>query len=211
MPVGRLTGDEFEELARLSDEYGQGTLRTTMAQNIIFSDIPDSKVEALLAEPLLKRLTPNPNTFMSRTVSCTGNEFCNLAIVETKVRAVRVAEYLDEHVDLNEDIRIHFVGCPNACGQKQIADIGLQGSLVKTPEGTVDAFDIAIGGTLGPNAQFNLPLKGRVKGDEVGPVLAQLILYYKENRSEEESFNRFVARVGVPAFQELLNGILAAS
>ncbi|MNP63299.1 hypothetical protein D3C76_1586800 [compost metagenome] len=64
---------------------------------------------------------------------------------------------------------------------------------------------------MGPNAQFNLPLKGRVKGDEVGPVLAQLILYYKENRSEEESFNRFVARVGVPAFQELLNGILAAS
>jgi ferredoxin-nitrite reductase len=211
VPVGRLTGEEFEELARLSDEYGQGSLRTTMAQNIIFSDIPDAKVEALLAEPLLKRLTPNPNTFMSRTVSCTGNEFCNLAIVETKVRAVRVAEYLDEHVDLNEDIRIHFVGCPNACGQKQIADIGLQGALVKTPEGTVDAFDIAVGGTLGPNAQFNQPLKGRVKGDDVAPVLARLILYYKENRNEGESFNRFVARVGVPAFQEVLNGILAAS
>lgn len=210
VPVGRLTGDEFAELARLADEYGNGQLRTTMSQNILLSGVPDAKVEALLKENLLERLTPNPNKFTSRTVSCTGNEFCNLAVVETKVRAVNVAEYLDEHVQLDSDIRIHFVGCPNACGQKQIADIGLQGALVKTPDGMIDAFDIAVGGTLGPGAQFNQVLKGRVPGDNVGPVLAQLILFYKENRSEEESFNAFVNRVGVPAFQERLNTILAS-
>ncbi|MCU6340026.1 hypothetical protein KW823_26280, partial [Enterobacter quasiroggenkampii] len=109
---------------------------------------------------------------MSRTVSCTGNEFCNLAIVETKERARHVADYLDEHItDLNEQIRIHFIGCPNACGQKHVADIGLQGSLVKTEQGMVDAFDIAVGGILGPNARFNTTLKGRVKGDDVPYVL----------------------------------------
>lgn len=211
VPVGRLAGDELEELARLSDVYGKGLLRTTMSQNIIFSDIPDDKVESLLNEKLLKNLTPNPRKFISRTVSCTGNEFCNLAVVETKIRAADVARYLDEHVELDGDVRIHFVGCPNACGHKHIADIGLQGALIKTPEGTVDAFDIAVGGTLGPNAQFSETLKGRVKGDDVGPVLARLIVYYKENRSEGESFNRFVARVGTAAFQERLDEILAAS
>lgn len=211
VPVGRLSGKEFEELARLSDAYGKGYLRTTMSQNIIFSDIPDDKVEQLLNEEVLKRLTPDPHKFMSRTMSCTGNEFCNLAVVETKVRAARVAQYLDEHVELDEDIRIHFVGCPNACGQKQIADIGLQGTLLKTPDGTVDAFDIAIGGILGPGARFNQALKGRVKGDDVGPVLAQLITYYKENRQDSESFHQFVNRVGVPAFQERLSSILEAS
>lgn len=211
VPVGRFSGDEFEELARLSDVYGKGSIRTTMAQNIVLTDVPDDKVDALLKEKLLiERFTPNPAHFTSRTVSCTGNEFCNLAVVETKERARSVAHYLDEHVELDTDVRIHFVGCPNACGQKQIADIGLQGSLVKTEEGTVDAFDIAIGGTLGPNAAFNKPLKGRVKGDDVGPVLAQLILYYKENRNEEESFFHFVNRVGTPAFQDRLNAILAS-
>lgn len=210
VPVGRLSGEEFEELARLADVYGNGQLRTTMSQNILLSGIPDAKVEALLKEKVLERLTPNPNKFTSRTVSCTGNEFCNLAVVETKIRAVKVAEYLDEHVQLDSDIRIHFVGCPNACGQKHIADIGLQGALVKTPDGMIDAFDIAVGGTLGQGAQFNQVLKGRVVGDNVGPVLAQLILFYKENRSEDESFNQFVNRVGVPAFQERLNTILAS-
>lgn len=211
VPVGRLTGDEFAELARLADQYGSGSIRTTMSQNIILTDIPDDKVDALLKEKLLvERLSPNPPRFTSRTVSCTGNEFCNLAVVETKERARSVARYLDEHVELDTDVRIHFVGCPNACGQKHIADIGLQGSLLKTPEGAVDAFDIAIGGTLGPNAAFNQPLKGRVHGDQVGPVLAQLILFYKENRNAGETFHQFVNRVGVSTFQERLNKILAS-
>lgn len=210
VPVGRLSADEFIELARLADEYGDRTLRTTVSQNILLSGVPDDKVEALLKETVLERLTPTPKHFMSRTVSCTGNEFCNLAVVETKERARTVAEYLDSRVELDEDVRIHFIGCPNACGQKHIADIGLQGALVKTPDGMVDAFDIAVGGILGPGAKFNEPLKGRVKGDDVGSVLAQLILFYKENRSAEETFHQFVGRVGVPAFQEKLTQILAS-
>lgn len=98
-----------------------------------------------------ERLSPNPNRFISRAVSCTGTEFCNLALVETKKRAKSVAEYLDQQIKLDEPVRIHFVGCPNACGQKQTADIGLQGVLMKAPEGMKEAFEIAIGGILGPN------------------------------------------------------------
>jgi ferredoxin-nitrite reductase len=210
VPVGRLSGTEFIELARIADEYGDKSIRTTVSQNLIISGIKDADVDKVLAEPLLERLSPNPKRFMSRTVSCTGNEFCNLAIVETKERARRVAEYLDAHVELDEEVRIHFIGCPNSCGQKHIADIGLQGALVKTPDGMVDAFDIAVGGILGPGAKFNTTLKGRVKGEDVGPVLAKLITFFKENRNEGETFHQFFTRVGANAFQEKLNEILAS-
>jgi ferredoxin-nitrite reductase len=209
IPVGRLNTDEFNELARLADEYGDGKIRTTMSQNILLTGVADDKVDALLKESVLERLTPNPNRFMSRTVSCTGNEFCNLAVVETKNRALEVAEYLDKNVELDEQVRIHFIGCPNSCGQKHIADIGLQGALIKTDSGMVDAFDIAIGGTLGEGAKFNDKLKGRVLGDQVGEVLAKLITYYKENRQSGETFFAFSQRVGVDAFQEQLNQAIA--
>lgn len=211
VPVGRLNASELVQLADLSDNYGDGKIRTTMSQNIILSGVPNHQVEELLKAPIFQRLTPTPKHFMSRTVSCTGNEFCNLAVVETKQRAKVVAEYLDKHVKLDEKIRIHFIGCPNSCGQKHIADIGLQGALIRTPAGMVDAFDIAVGGSLGPGAQLNKALKGRVEGDNVGPVLAQLLLFYKNNRlSPEESFFEYVQRVGVPAFQEKLTEILAS-
>jgi len=205
VPVGRLSAPELAELARLSEEYGDSHIRTTMSQNVLLTGVPNEKVEPLLGEAVLERLTPFPKRFTSRTVSCTGNEFCNLAIVETKERARRVAEYLDREVQLEEDVRIHFVGCPNNCGQKYIADIGLQGALVKTEAGMADAFDIAVGGILGPGAQLVSPLKGRVKGDDVGPVLKHLIEFYKENREAGESFHRFVLRAGVPAFQGKLD------
>ncbi|WP_028608209.1 nitrite/sulfite reductase [Paenibacillus harenae] len=209
VPVGRTNSEELEQLADIAEKFGDGKIRTTMSQNILIAGIPDDKVEEALQAPVFERLTPNPKNFMSRTVSCTGNEFCNLAIVETKEYARVVAQYLDENVELDEKIRIHFIGCPNACGQKHIADIGLQGSLVKTPEGMVDAYDIAVGGILGPDAKFNTALKGRVKSEDVGSVLKQLIEFYKEQRSAGESFHTFVNRVGVPAFQEKLTAILA--
>jgi ferredoxin-nitrite reductase len=210
IPVGRVDADEFDEIARLADTYGDGIVRSTMSQNLILPGVPDAKVEALLGEKLLERLTPNPNRFMSRTVSCTGNEYCNLAVVETKARAVKVAEYLDAHVQLDEPVRIHFIGCPNACGQKHIADIGLQGALIKTPEGMIDAFDIAVGGILGPEAKFNDKLKGRVAGDNVGPVLAQLVEYYKATRTADETFHAWTKRVGLEAIQTRFDEILAS-
>jgi ferredoxin-nitrite reductase len=209
VPVGRTSSVELEQLADVADKYGDGTIRTTMSQNIMLAGIPTDKIEEALQAPVLQRLSPSAKPFMSRTVSCTGNEFCNLAVVETKERARRVAEYLDENIELDEKIRIHFIGCPNACGQKHIADIGLQGALVKTPDGMVDAFDIAVGGILGPGAKFNEALKGRVKGDDIAGVLAQLITFYKEDRQAGETFHQFVLRVGVPAFQERLTAILA--
>lgn len=211
VPVGRTNSNEFEQLADLADKYGDGSIRTTVSQNLMLTGVSDDKVEALLLEPVLQRLTPNPNLFMSRTVSCTGNEFCNLAIVETKEFARRVAAYLDEHVALDEPVRIHFIGCPNSCGQKHIADIGLQGSLVKTPEGMVDAYDIAVGGTLGPGAKFNTALKGRVKSDNVNNVLAQIINFYKDTRQTGESFHQFVERVGIENMQAKLTEILAVA
>ncbi|MCQ6563599.1 nitrite/sulfite reductase [Paenibacillus mendelii] len=210
VPVGRTEAAEFEQLADIAEKYGDGKIRTTMSQNIILSGIPTEKLEEVLQSPVLVRLSPHAKPFMSRTVSCTGNEFCNLAVVETKELARHVAEYLDAHVELDEKIRIHIIGCPNACGQKHIADIGLQGALIRTPDGTVDAFDIAVGGILGPGAKFNHTLKGRVKSTEIGSVLAKLVLFYKENRETGESFHHYVNRVGASAFQEKLNELLAA-
>jgi ferredoxin-nitrite reductase len=208
VPVGRMSADELNELARLADEYGNGSLRTCNSQNIVIANVPDEKVEALLKEKVLERLTPYPKHFTAFAVSCTGNEFCNLALVETKERMRELATYLDEHLELDEPIRMHMVGCPNSCGQRQIADIGFQGALVKTAEGMKDAFDIFLGGTLGPNAKFNEKLKGRVLGDQLHRAVLPLLAYYKEEKQEGESFFDFVGRVGTEPFQERLDAVL---
>jgi ferredoxin-nitrite reductase len=197
LPLGEITCEELSELADISVKYGDNKIRTTLSQNLIITGISNQDVEILLEKDIFKKLSPNPNTFIGHTVSCTGKEFCNLAIVETKELARKVINYLDSRIDLDTQIRIHFTGCPNSCGQKHIADISLQGAIIKTENGNEDAFTLWLGGTLNNNGKFAESLDSRVKASEVHIVLERIILFFKENKTESESFNEFVNRVGI--------------
>ncbi|MED4568655.1 nitrite/sulfite reductase [Brevibacillus agri] len=208
VPVGRMNAAELIELARLADEYGDGTIGACNTQNVLIRNIAKEKVAAFREEPLIvNRFKLKPNTFVGYAVSCTGTEYCNLAIVETKERMRSLAQYLDDTVELDTPLRIHMIGCPNSCGQRQIADIGLQGAKVKTPAGMVEAFDIHVGGTL-EEPQFNRKLNARVTVDRLGAFLAQLITFYKEERLEGEEYWRYVERVGLARIQEQVDSIL---
>lgn len=211
VPVGRMNAAEMAELARLADEYGDGTIGTCNSQNVLIRNIPADQVDAFRQEPLIaNRFKLKPSTFVGYAISCTGIEYCNLAVVETKERMRTLAEYLDQTVTLDTPVRIHMVGCPNSCGQHQIADIGLQGAQVRTADGRVDAFDVHVGGTLEGEARFNRKLKARVPVDQLGPFLAQLIGSYKSERHEDEAYWQYVERVGVERIQEQADAILAS-
>ncbi|SDW96929.1 ferredoxin-nitrite reductase [Marininema mesophilum] len=211
VPVGRLTSAEVLELARISKKFGDGEIRNSNSQNLLIPNIPDEQVEVLLKEKIFDRIRINPPKFIGYAVSCTGIEYCNLALTETKERMRRIAEYLDEEVKLDVPVRMHMVGCPNSCGQRQIADIGLQGIKMKSKEksGMVEAFEIYVGGTLQDGGKFNEKLKGKIDGDYLPDVLRNFLLYFKENKESEESFFAFVERIGVEQLQEVLDDILA--
>ncbi|WP_257348475.1 nitrite/sulfite reductase [Pseudalkalibacillus decolorationis] len=209
VPVGRLHADEVHEIAIISNDYGNGEIRTCNSQNIIIPNIPDEKVESLLEEKIFERITIEPRKFMAYSVSCTGIEFCNLALVETKERMRRVAEYLDEQIALDVPVRLHMIGCPNSCGQRQIADIGLQGIKMKSKEkGLIEAFEIYVGGTLNNGGKFNEKLKGKVEGDYLQVVLREFLTYFREEKHPSELFFDFVERVGIEPLQGELDRIL---
>src|SRR5207245_4526129 len=49
-PVGRLTGEQLLELARLAERYGRGELRFTPLQNVLLPHVPDAKLGDLTQE-----------------------------------------------------------------------------------------------------------------------------------------------------------------
>ncbi|MGP4079422.1 nitrite/sulfite reductase [Pseudalkalibacillus sp. R45] len=210
VPVGRLDADEVLEIAAISKQYGNGEIRTCNSQNIIIPNIPDEKVDALLQEKIFERITIEPKRFIAYSVSCTGIEFCNLALVETKERMRRIAEYLDEQIRVDVPVRLHMVGCPNSCGQRQIADIGLQGIKMKSKEkgGLIEAFEIYVGGTLNHGGKFNEKLKGKIDGEHLPAVLEEFLTYFKKEKLPGESFYEFVGRLGIEPLQEELDRIL---
>eukprot|EP00959_Pyramimonas_sp_CCMP1952_P228346 4774407-Pyramimonas_sp.AAC.2 len=74
----------------------------TVEQNVIFSGVPDAKLDDLLAQPLLQKFTPTPGNLEAHVVSCTGNQFCGFAMIETKQSAKDMAEHLERTLEIPE-------------------------------------------------------------------------------------------------------------
>lgn len=152
VPAGRLAAGELEQVARLARGYGDGGVRLTHRQNLILTGVTDP--DRLLAEPLLVRLRPAPDPFERALVACTSAPFCKFAIVNAKAYGLELVEYLRRRVPEPawgglQGLRLHVSGCKASCALVQAAHIGLRGTMAKTEERHVEAFDIAAGGDLG--------------------------------------------------------------
>ncbi|AFK19615.1 ferredoxin--nitrite reductase [Haloferax mediterranei ATCC 33500] len=205
--VGRMGVDETKELARVADEYGSGEVRVTQRQNVIITDVPEEKLDALQEEDLLEHYSPDPHPFMRGSIACTGTEFCSLSIVETKNRQVRYARWLKENVELPEgveDFHIHLSGCTASCAQPQIADVSLRGMKTRKNGDPVEALDIGLGGGLGENPNFAEWVTQRVPVDEVPGAIKNLLANFEERREGDETFREFVARTDEEDLAELV-------
>ncbi|KAH9622106.1 hypothetical protein KSS87_022884, partial [Heliosperma pusillum] len=178
IPVGRVQADDMDELARLADEYGSGELRLTVEQNIIIPNVENSKVEALLKEPLLQdRFSPEPPILMKGLVACTGNQFCGQAIIETKLRALKVTEEVQRLVSVTKPIRMHWTGCPNSCGQIQVADIGFMGCMARDENGKpCEGADVYVGGRIGSDSHLGTLYKKHVPCKNIAPIVAEILI-----------------------------------
>lgn len=176
VPVGRLYAADIFEIARIAEVYGNGEIRLTVEQNVIIPHVPDSRLEAILAEPLLQRFSIEPNTLNRGLVSCTGAQFCNFALIETKNRALATIEALAAELTLTNPVRIHWTGCPNSCGQPQVADIGLMGTKARKNGKPVEGVDIFMGGTVGKDAHLGSCVTKGIPCEDLQPVLRELLI-----------------------------------
>ncbi len=177
VPMGRLYPDQMDEMARLSDEYGNGDIRLTTGQNAIIAHVHDDRLDALLEEDLLAELSPNPSPFRRKMVACTGTDYCNLAQIDTKGQALELSRRLEEKLGTTgRAVSLHWSGCPAGCGNHQAADIGFRGFKARVADKAMDAVAIYIGGRTGPDAVEGKEVMELVPLDENLPnVVAKLI------------------------------------
>nr|AET85053.1 nitrite reductase [Nannochloropsis sp. W2J3B] len=182
VPVGRFRAFEIHELGRLAEKYSGGEMRLTVEQNVIFPNVRDEEVASLLADPFIAggRFKINPGPIARGLVACTGAQFCGVGLVETKTRAIELAEKLEAAYDIPQTVRMHFSGCPNSCGQSQVADIGLMGAPAKKDGKAVEGVDVFLGGAVGEGgwvleaALGEKFLKNVAMGEEDSDVLSAL-------------------------------------
>lgn len=199
---GRWTGDQMIAIGQLAERYaapGQGDIRLSQKQNFLLLNIPKENIEPLSRELEKIGLPPHAPRWRESLVSCTGMQFCNLAVVETKERAREILEYLEQEVRLDSPIMLSVTGCPNSCAQVHIADIGLSGTKAIWNGEKMDAFDLMVGGCLGEDPRFGKVIVQKVPAPLAKKVVAQLTRGYMKNRiehadGEAETFREFAQR-----------------
>jgi ferredoxin-nitrite reductase len=177
-PVGRVTAEQLDELARLADRYGQGELRFTPSQDVLLPHVPDARLGDLTQEPLVKELPYNPSEVRRGLVSCTGTDFCNLALIDTKTRAMALAGEFEKNVGKTRPITVRWSGCPASCGNHHTADIGLQGCKVRVDGKVVDGVHVFVGGRGGSDPRVGARIMEDVPCDELPAVLERLVRFF---------------------------------
>ena len=212
--VGRISGEDLVEAARLAEAYGDGEVRLATDQNFVLTGVANQRIEDLVQEGLLQRHSPFPAPFERGAVACTGSEFCRFAIVETKARAVKWAKAMDSRygdrfsgVNGSEAIiRMHFSGCPASSAQPQIADIGFRGETAHVGDEIVEAVDIGLGGSLGVDAAFGDWVDGAVPVSEVVEALGRAVDRFFTEAVPGERFHEWARRVPMAALRSSLRG-----
>jgi ferredoxin-nitrite reductase len=183
VPTGRITAAQLAEAARLADGYGSGEVRFTPEQNFIIPNVSDEKLGALVEEPLLKEFRYDPSELVRGLVTCTGIDFCDLALIDTKARALPLTRTLAEKFkDSKAPIRIAWSGCPAGCANHHLASIGFEGTKVRVNGRVVEAVDVYVGGRSGREPRAGQRIMEGVPCNDLPEVLEYLVQYYPKER-----------------------------
>jgi sulfite reductase (ferredoxin) len=204
---GRITPQQLNLTADLADRYADGHVRNTVMQNLLIVNVRKESA-SLVADTLTAAGLPvQASVFARGTISCTGSEFCKLALTETKSFARWLTEELEERLPaFEEQLKLHITGCPNSCGQHWIADIGIEGKKIKQNGKMVDAYYFCVGGSVGQFAGIARPLGYRCTADTVPNAIERLLEGFNTQREGNENLRQFFGRHTNEELRALLAG-----
>ncbi|MEZ5098229.1 MAG: phosphoadenylyl-sulfate reductase [Thermoleophilia bacterium] len=133
--LGLISAGQLAAIADLAEAVG-GDVRVTRQQNLVVANVPDGEVERVAAGLAEIGHPVDQGPLRAKGVACTGEPHCNFSVTETKARLGRLIDHVEARFgDAAADLRLQLDGCPHACGQHWIADIGFQGTTARDDDG----------------------------------------------------------------------------
>src|ERR671931_445533 len=143
----------------------------------VLANVPEAEVDSALYELDQIGFSLDVNHVRAASIACTGEPHCNFSVTETKSRLGGLIQRLEGRFGAGiAPLRLQLDGCPHACGQHWVADLGFQGTTARDEQGTrKQAYDIFLRGGLGPGAAIGRPLFRRILTEELDAAVEGLI------------------------------------
>jgi sulfite reductase (ferredoxin) len=194
---GLMTGEQMIQVADLMEQVssGQSEFRITREQNFIITHVPEAEVDRVIQGVAEIGFPIGVNRVRGTSIGCTGDPCCNFAVGPTKPKLVELVTGLEARFgEQISDLRIYLDGCPHACGQHWVGDLGFQGTTKNSETGKVTSYDIIVRGKLGPGAEIGRPILRRVPSELVSGYVERLVERWIEERNEAEGLPEFYRR-----------------
>jgi sulfite reductase beta subunit-like hemoprotein len=192
--LGLTTGDQLIAVANLVESFG-GDIRLTRQQNLIVTGVSD--VPGTVAQLGTLGLPLETNEVWANSIACTGEPHCNFSVGETKDRLRDLVQHLETTFgEQIAELRLHLDGCPHACAQHWVGDLGFQATTGKDADGNrIGAYDIFTRGSLGPVPQIGGSLFRRVPSERLESAVEGLVRGWLGGREDGETFTAFQRRL----------------
>jgi ferredoxin-nitrite reductase len=204
LPVGRLSSAQLRGVAEIAERYGSAAVRLTVWQNLLVSDIRHADIPRVQQHLEQLGLDWRAGNVRSGLVACTGSAGCRFAAANTKRHALKLAEYLESRLSLDQPINIHLTGCSHSCAQHYIGDIGLLATKISDGDEMIEGYHLYVGGGFGPQQAIARLLKRNIPADRLGELLERLLAYYLDRRLPSETFGHFSRRCSLEELQMLV-------
>jgi len=199
LEAGDITASQLRSLADITRDFSaEGFARNGFSQNIILRYVHETDLTKLYSRLINEGLAKTGSLTMSAAVGCSGTSSCNLALTNSHRLAKEIQrKFLDMKLDEDNDLTgatIKISGCPNSCGQHEIATIGFYGGGARVGKDMYPNYTMSLGGRFDENAMLGVTCD-RVPVKRVIPVLLKIIELFKENKQKNDSLVSWIDRV----------------
>jgi len=212
LPLGDITGAQMRIAADLALAYGDGTVRVSPEQDLLFRWIRTDGVPEVYRRLAAASLgLPDAGTVADVT-SCPGAESCRLAVTQSRGLGRVLGEHLrarPELVAAAEDLQIKISGCPNGCGQHHVAGIGFQGSVRKVGKRVAPQYFVMVGGGVDEEGAHFARLAAKIPGRRVTEALERLLTCFERKRAAGQTATDFFRRLDVAEVKAMLSDLEA--
>ncbi|MGH9955195.1 MAG: nitrite/sulfite reductase, partial [Nitrososphaeraceae archaeon] len=185
------------------DYSAEAVARNTPQQNFALRYVREIDLPDLYGK-LASAGLANPGALtVASAVGCSGTTSCNLAITNSHRLAKEVQrKFLELGLDIDDSLRdatIKISGCPNSCGQHEIATIGFFGGATRMNNTMTPTYTMLFGGSAGEAGELGRAVM-RVPAKRVIDTTLKIIELYKKERAaaaadNDETLHQWIIRL----------------
>jgi NAD(P)H-nitrite reductase large subunit len=194
IPMGVLTPEILEKLARIARKYKIRIIKITSGQRIALIGFKPQEIESAWKD-LGMDVGPAEGLCVHYVQACPGTETCKFGQQDSLGLAAKIEKmYVGKKDFIQAKTKFGISGCRLNCAESYLRDIGAFA--------TAEGWTVVVGGNSGGRPRIGNVIAEKLTEEETLELIKRCLDYYAKNANKRERLPRFVERIGIEEFKK---------